>query len=127
MSEDRVEQFKQEMESMQVRDPSQGRDRLWLRVSVGLMVVGLIVAVAAYPLAATGNSLEQGQAIVQAIAGLTAAVVGAVLLVATLSPAAPSVRRGRLGDVLESVALLTLLPLLVVATGLFDQVRDWIG
>ncbi|GAA1511440.1 type VII secretion integral membrane protein EccD [Nocardioides humi] len=55
------------------------------------------------------------------------AVVGAVLLVATLSPAAPSVRRGRLGDVLESVALLTLLPLLVVATGLFDQVRDWIG
>ncbi|MDQ6524802.1 type VII secretion integral membrane protein EccD [Nocardioides sp. LHD-245] len=55
------------------------------------------------------------------------AVVGAVLLVATLSPAAPSVRRGRLGDVLESVALLTLLPLLVVATGLFDQVRDWLG
>lgn len=55
------------------------------------------------------------------------AVLGAVLLVATLTPAAPSVRRGRLGDVLESVALLTLLPLLVVATGLFDQVRDWIG
>ncbi|MCG8150912.1 type VII secretion integral membrane protein EccD, partial [Pimelobacter simplex] len=55
------------------------------------------------------------------------AVIGAVLLVATLSPAAPSVRRGRLGDVLESVALLTLLPLLVVATGLFAQVRDWVG
>ncbi len=76
MSEDRVEQFKQEMESMQVRDPSQGRDRLWLRVSIALMVAGLIVAIAAYPLAATGNDLEQGQAIVQAIAGLTAAVVG---------------------------------------------------
>lgn len=55
------------------------------------------------------------------------AVIGAVLLVATLTPSAPSVRRGRLGDVLESVALLSLLPLLVVATGLFDQVRDWIG
>ena len=81
MSEDRVEQFKQEMESMQVRDPSQGRDRLWLRVSVGLMVVGLIVAIAAYPLAATGNSLEQGQAIVQAILGLTAAVVGGALFI----------------------------------------------
>lgn len=76
MSEDRVEQFKQEMESMQVRDPSQGRDRLWLRVSIALMVAGLIVAIAAYPLAATGNDLEQGQAIVQAIAGLSAAVVG---------------------------------------------------
>ena len=64
------------MEALQVRDPSQGRDRLWLRIGVGLMVVGLIVAVAAYPLAATGNQLEQGQAIVQGIAGLTASIVG---------------------------------------------------
>jgi len=79
MSTDRVEQFKQEMESMQVRDPSQGRDRLWLRVGVALMVAGLVVAIAAYPLAATGNDLEQGQAIVQGIAGLTAAVVGTAL------------------------------------------------
>ena len=55
------------------------------------------------------------------------AVLGALLLLATLTPSAPSVRRGRLGDVLESAALLALLPLLVVATGLFDQVRDWIG
>lgn len=52
------------------------------------------------------------------------AVVGAVLLAATLTPSVPSVRRGRLGDVLESVALLTLLPLLVVAVGLFTQVRE---
>ena len=79
MSADRVEQFKQEMESLDVRDPSQGRDRLWLRIAVGLMVAGLIVAIAAYPLAATGNDLEQGQAIVQAIAGLSAAVVGGAL------------------------------------------------
>lgn len=76
---DRVEQFRQEMDALGVRDPSQGRDRLWLRIGIGLMVAGLIVAVAAYPLAATGNSLEQGQAIVQAIAGLTAAVIGAGL------------------------------------------------
>lgn len=75
-STDRVEQFRQEMEALQVRDPSQGRDRLWLRLGIALMVVGLVVAVAAYPLAATGNSLEQGQAIVQAIAGLTATIVG---------------------------------------------------
>lgn len=52
------------------------------------------------------------------------AVLGAILLMATLSPSVPSVRRGRLGDVLESVALLTLLPLLVVAIGLFAQVRQ---
>lgn len=55
------------------------------------------------------------------------AVAGAVLLAATLTPSAPSVRRGRLGDVLESIALLTTLPLLVVAIGLFDQVRQAIG
>ncbi|MDN5745184.1 MAG: type VII secretion integral membrane protein EccD [Nocardioidaceae bacterium] len=55
------------------------------------------------------------------------AVAGAVLLAATLTPSAPSVRRGRLGDVLESIALLTTLPLLVIAVGLFDQIRQAVG
>jgi type VII secretion integral membrane protein EccD len=57
----------------------------------------------------------------------TAAVVlagtGAVVLAATLLPATPSVRRGRLGDVAESIALLSLLPLLVVAVGIFSSIR----
>jgi len=48
---------------------------------------------------------------------------GALLLVSTLSPSAPSLRRGRLGDVLETVALLSLLPLLVLASGLFDKIN----
>ena len=52
------------------------------------------------------------------------AATGAVLLAVTLLPAAPSVRRGRLGDVAESVALLGLLPLLVVAVGLFTAIRS---
>ncbi|KRC54078.1 MULTISPECIES: type VII secretion integral membrane protein EccD [unclassified Nocardioides] len=55
------------------------------------------------------------------------AVAGAVLLAATLTPSVPSVRRGRLGDVLESTALIALLPLLVVAVGLFTSVREAIG
>jgi len=50
--------------------------------------------------------------------------IGALLLLATLVPSAPSVRRGRLGDVLESLALLSLLPLLVVAVGLFSSILD---
>lgn len=50
-----------------------------------------------------------------------AAVAGALLL-ATLVPTTSSVRRSRLGDLLESVALLSLLPLLVVAVGLFDRI-----
>jgi type VII secretion integral membrane protein EccD len=56
-------------------------------------------------------------------AAVVLAAAGAVLLAVTLLPAAPSVRRGRLGDVAESVALLSLLPLLVVVVGLFSSIR----
>ena len=51
------------------------------------------------------------------------AASGAVLLAVTMLPSAPSVRRGRLGDVAESVALLALLPLLVLAVGVFSAIR----
>ena len=56
-------------------------------------------------------------------AAVILAVAGALLLAGTLAPSAPSVRRGRAGDLAESVALLSLLPLLVVATGMFAAVR----
>ena len=51
------------------------------------------------------------------------ALTGAVLLAVTLIPSSPSIRRGRLGDVAESICLLALLPLVVVATGLFASIR----
>lgn len=50
------------------------------------------------------------------------AATGGLLLALTLVPAPPSVRRGRLGDVAETVALLALLPLAVVACGLFAAI-----
>lgn len=50
------------------------------------------------------------------------AATGGVLLALTLVPATPSVRRGRLGDVAETVALVSLLPLAVIATGLFSAI-----
>lgn len=56
-------------------------------------------------------------------AAVALAVVGAVLLVSTLVPASPSVRRGRIGDVVETATLLSLLPLMVVAAGFFDMIR----
>ena len=56
------------------------------------------------------------------VAAVALAATGALLLAATLLPSSPSVRRGRLGDVAETIALLSLLPLLVVATGLLDAV-----
>jgi type VII secretion integral membrane protein EccD len=57
------------------------------------------------------------------VAAVALATTGAVLLAATLLPTAASVRRGRLGDVAESAALLSLLPLLVVSSGLLGVVR----
>jgi type VII secretion integral membrane protein EccD len=50
-------------------------------------------------------------------AAVALAVVGAALLVLTLVPMSPSVRRGRIGDVVESATLLALLPLMVLAAG----------
>ncbi|WP_121257089.1 type VII secretion integral membrane protein EccD [Nocardioides ferulae] len=52
------------------------------------------------------------------------AATGGLLLATTLTPAAPSVRRGRLGDITESICLLSLVPLLVLATGVFSSIRS---
>ena len=57
------------------------------------------------------------------VAAVALSATGAALLAATLLPATPSVRRGRFGDIAESAALLSMLPLLVVATGLLSAVR----
>ena len=55
-------------------------------------------------------------------AAIALAVIGAILLLVTLVPSTPSVRRGRLGDIVESATLLALLPLMVVAIGLVSAV-----
>ncbi|MGB0099705.1 MAG: type VII secretion integral membrane protein EccD [Nocardioides sp.] len=51
------------------------------------------------------------------------AAAGALVLAASMLPGGTTVRRGRLGDVAESVALLALLPLLIVAVGVFSAIR----
>jgi type VII secretion integral membrane protein EccD len=55
-------------------------------------------------------------------AAVALAATGAVLLALTLLPSPGSVRRGRLGDVAETIALLALLPALVLATGLYSSI-----
>ena len=67
---------------MKVRDPATGRDRVWLRIGIALMVVGLGVAIGAYFMShSTNNPLSQSDALVMAIGGLTAAVVGGAVFV----------------------------------------------
>jgi len=79
-SHERVEQFKQEINDMKVRDPSTGRDRVWLRVGIALMVVGLLVTISAYFMShGTSNPLSQNDALVLAIGGMTAAIIGSAL------------------------------------------------
>ena len=55
-------------------------------------------------------------------AAIGLAGIGAVLLALTLVPASPSVRRGRMGDVVETMTLLALLPLMVLAAGFVSAV-----
>jgi len=56
------------------------------------------------------------------VTAVVLAATGAVLLAVTLVPSPPSVRRGRLGDLAETIALLALVPLAVLATGVFSAI-----
>ncbi|MFN8195434.1 MAG: type VII secretion integral membrane protein EccD [Nocardioidaceae bacterium] len=85
------------------------------------VLVGLVSGIAG--LAAVAVSLVWLHPAWRPTTAVVLAVAGALLLVATLVPGSPSVRRGRLGDLAESVGLLALLPLLVVATGIFTAIR----
>ncbi len=81
-SRERVQEFKQEIADMHVRDPATGRDRIWLRIGIVLMVAGLVFAGLAYPMShGTSNPLSQTDALAMGLGGLTAAVVGSALFV----------------------------------------------
>jgi type VII secretion integral membrane protein EccD len=85
------------------------------------VLVGLVSGVLG--LLATALSVLWLQPAWRPAAAVALAVTGAVLLALTLLPQGASVRRGRLGDVAESVALLALLPALVLATGVFSSIQ----
>jgi hypothetical protein len=79
---DRVEQFKTEIAGMKLPDPASGRDRLLLRSGAVLMAAGVILAIVGYSLShGTTNLLQQNDAQVVAVIGLTLAVVGGALFV----------------------------------------------
>jgi hypothetical protein len=79
---ERIEQFKAEVADMRLRDPATGRDRLLVRLGVLGMAAGVAMAVIAWFLSHnTVNPLQQRDAIVQALIGLSLAVVGGALFV----------------------------------------------
>ena len=76
----RADRFVRELAALKIPDPAAGRSRLWLRVGGLLMVLGLVVAVAAYFLShTTSDPLVQGDAITLAIGAVAASVVGGAL------------------------------------------------
>lgn len=77
---ERVDQFRQDIAAMQVRDPAAGRDRLFLLGGITLMIIGVIVAIAGYALSNdTTNALAQRDAIIIALIGVAVTVVGSAL------------------------------------------------
>ena len=77
---ERVEQFKAEIADMAVPDPAVARDRLLLRLGAALLVIGPVLAIVAYFVShGTTSPLQQRDAVVLAIIGLTLTVAGAGL------------------------------------------------
>ena len=77
---ERVEQFKHDIAEMQVKDPAAGRDRLALRGGFALMIIGIIVTIVAYAQSHnTSNPLAQNDALIIALIGVAATVMGAAL------------------------------------------------
>ncbi|HEX7132216.1 MAG TPA: hypothetical protein VF228_06545 [Iamia sp.] len=76
----RVEQFTAEIADMKLPDTASSRDRTLLRLGVVMMAAGVVIGVVAYFLGhGTTNPLQQRDAMVIAIIGLTVSVVGAAV------------------------------------------------
>jgi len=79
-SQDRVEQFRQEIADMRLRDPATSRERIWLWLGIVLLAAGIVIAIIAFAMSrSTSNPLSQNDANTLAIGGATVAIVGAAL------------------------------------------------
>jgi hypothetical protein len=81
-STDRVAEFKAEVADMRLADPALARDRMLLKLAVTLLVIGPLLGVVGYLLShGTTNPLQQRDAIVVALIGVSLSVVGGALYV----------------------------------------------
>jgi hypothetical protein len=80
--QDRVDQFKNEIAEMGLKDPVTGRERALLVLGVLMMVGGPVTALVAYVQSSgTNNPLQQGDDHIIALIGVTVTIVGAALFV----------------------------------------------
>jgi hypothetical protein len=81
-AEARVERFKAEVADMRLRDPATGLDRLLLRLGILGLIAGPVLALVGYFLSHSAEGpLQQRDAIVQALLGVTITIAGAALYV----------------------------------------------
>ena len=79
---ERVERFKQEINDMGLRDPATSRDRTLLRLGATGLILGPAIAIAGYFMShATSKPLEQGDATIVSLIGLTLTVAAGALFV----------------------------------------------
>jgi hypothetical protein len=77
---DRIEQFEADLAELRIADPSVSRDQLAARAGLAGLLIGVVLPVAAYVLShGTTNALEQRDAIVLALLGVSCAVSGGAL------------------------------------------------
>jgi len=78
--QDRVEQFKNEIGEMGLRDPATSRERTLVRLGAVLLVAGPVIALAAYiqdkATSGTGVALQQGDDQILALVGVAVALLG---------------------------------------------------
>ena len=79
-AERRLTQFRTEIATMKLKEPSASREALLLRLGVALMVAGIATGVGGYLLTSgTDNALDQRDGMVVAIIGIPVALVGVAL------------------------------------------------
>ncbi|WP_067693700.1 hypothetical protein [Nocardia jejuensis] len=80
MTETRADRFVREIAELKIPDPAAGRNGLWLRLGVTLLVGGPVLALLAYLMSHnTSDPLVQRDAITIALAGVAVSVVGAAV------------------------------------------------